>query len=86
LNFDLGVVSCVCHGHWTDFTVPSMERTVMTSIVLEVRYGDDPFETWLDQIDAVGARIDAAKMFTYSTSDLARLVALIADSNAVSRA
>jgi nitroimidazol reductase NimA-like FMN-containing flavoprotein (pyridoxamine 5'-phosphate oxidase superfamily) len=31
------------------------------------------FETWLDQIDAVGARIDAAKMFTYSTSDLAWL-------------
>lgn len=30
------------------------------------------FETWLNQIDAVGARIGAAKMFTYSTSDLAR--------------
>jgi nitroimidazol reductase NimA-like FMN-containing flavoprotein (pyridoxamine 5'-phosphate oxidase superfamily) len=44
------------------------------------------FETWLDQIDAVGARIDAAKMFTYSTSDLAWLVAMIEDSTAVSRA
>ena len=44
------------------------------------------FETWLDQIDAVAARIDAAKMFTYSTSDLARLVAMTADSTTVSRA
>jgi nitroimidazol reductase NimA-like FMN-containing flavoprotein (pyridoxamine 5'-phosphate oxidase superfamily) len=44
------------------------------------------FETWLDQIDAVGARIDAAKMFTYGTSDLARLPAMIDDSTAVSRA
>ena len=44
------------------------------------------FETWLDQIDAVGARIDAAKMFTYSTSDLARLAAMTADSTTVSRA
>jgi hypothetical protein len=42
------------------------------------------FETWLDQIDAVAARIDAAKMFTYSTSDLAGLIAMIADSTAVS--
>jgi len=35
------------------------------------------FETWLDEIDAVGARIDAAKMFTYSTSDLALLARMI---------
>ena len=27
------------------------------------------FETWLDQLDAVGARIDADKMFTYATND-----------------
>jgi nitroimidazol reductase NimA-like FMN-containing flavoprotein (pyridoxamine 5'-phosphate oxidase superfamily) len=44
------------------------------------------FETWLDQIDAVGARIDAVKMFTYSTSDLAQLVAMVAASSGVSRA
>jgi hypothetical protein len=25
------------------------------------------FETWLDQMDAVAARIDADKMFTYTT-------------------
>lgn len=23
------------------------------------------FETWLDEVDALGARIDAAKMFTF---------------------
>jgi nitroimidazol reductase NimA-like FMN-containing flavoprotein (pyridoxamine 5'-phosphate oxidase superfamily) len=27
------------------------------------------FETWLDHVDAVGARIDADKMFTYATTD-----------------
>jgi hypothetical protein len=27
------------------------------------------FETWLDQIGAVGARIDADKMFTYAATD-----------------
>ena len=27
------------------------------------------FETWLDEIDAVAARIEADKMFTYSTND-----------------
>ena len=26
------------------------------------------FETWLDEIDALGARIDAARMFTFSSS------------------
>jgi hypothetical protein len=26
------------------------------------------FETWLDEADALGARIDAARMFTYSSS------------------
>jgi hypothetical protein len=31
------------------------------------------FETWLDQADPVAARIDADKMFTYGTSDCARL-------------
>jgi len=25
------------------------------------------FETWLDQIDAIGARINAEKIFTFST-------------------
>ena len=25
------------------------------------------FETWLDQLDAVGARIEAEKMFTFGT-------------------
>ncbi len=27
------------------------------------------FEIWLDQVDAVAARIDADKMFTYGTSN-----------------
>jgi hypothetical protein len=67
------------HGRAELFDVSDPARGELRQAMLDhylPRQGP-AFETWLDQIDAVAARIDAAKMFTYSTSDLARLVATI---------
>ena len=76
------------HGRAELFDVSDPARGELRQAMLDhylPRQGP-AFQAWLDQIDAVGARIDAVKMFTYSTSDLARLVAMIADATGVSRA
>jgi hypothetical protein len=59
------------HGRAELFDVSDPARGELRQAMLDhylPRQGP-AFETWLDQADAVAARIDADKMFTYSTSD-----------------
>lgn len=59
------------HGRAELFDVSDPARGELRQAMLDhylPRQGP-AFETWLDQADAVAARIDADKMFTYSTND-----------------
>lgn len=58
------------HGRAELFDVSDPARTELRQAMLDhylPRQGPT-FEIWLDQVDAVAARINADKMFTYSTS------------------
>jgi nitroimidazol reductase NimA-like FMN-containing flavoprotein (pyridoxamine 5'-phosphate oxidase superfamily) len=64
-------LAVTAHGRAELFDVSDPARTELRQAMLDhylPRQGP-AFETWLDQIDAVAARIDADKMFTYSTND-----------------
>jgi nitroimidazol reductase NimA-like FMN-containing flavoprotein (pyridoxamine 5'-phosphate oxidase superfamily) len=59
------------HGRADLFDVSDPTRSELRQAMLDhylPRQGP-AFETWLDQINAVAARIDGDKMFTYSTND-----------------
>jgi rifampicin phosphotransferase len=54
LNFDLGVVSCGCHGHWTDFTGDVSIAVVVQRLVpaeaAGVMFTMDPVSGALDRV------------------------------------
>jgi hypothetical protein len=59
------------HGRAELFDVSDPTRSELRQAMLDhylPRQGP-AFETWLDHINAVAARIDADKMFTYSTNN-----------------
>jgi uncharacterized pyridoxamine 5'-phosphate oxidase family protein len=59
------------HGRAELFDVSDPSRGELRRAMLDYylpRQGAE-FETWLNQIDSVGARIEADKMFTYATND-----------------
>jgi nitroimidazol reductase NimA-like FMN-containing flavoprotein (pyridoxamine 5'-phosphate oxidase superfamily) len=59
------------HGRAELFDVSDPDRAELRQAMLDhylPRQGP-AFESWLDQVDAVAARIDADKMFTYSTDN-----------------
>ena len=59
------------HGRAELFDLPDPAHAELRQAMLDYYLpGQGPeFETWLDQLDAVGARIQAEKMFTFSTGN-----------------
>ena len=58
------------HGRAELFAVSDAAHSELRRAMLDhylPRQGP-PFEIWLDQVDAIAARIDADRMFTYSTN------------------
>jgi hypothetical protein len=59
------------HGRAELFDVSDPARPELRQAMLDhyLPTQGPAFETWLDEIDAVAARIDADKMFIYSTNN-----------------